>query len=90
LAATTQPVNSGQNTGLVVIIVGIFMVIVAFLAVTYLNSDTIRENQDTNSTRSREERADLTQITCAIWQSVGEPKSVDQAMADKILAVCGE
>jgi len=85
-----QPVNSSQNTGLVVIVVGIFMVIIAFLAVTYLNSDTIKENQTKNSQKGAVERADLTQITCALWNSVGDPKKVDPKIVVKVEAVCGK
>lgn len=85
-----QPTNPSQNTGLVVIVVGIFMVIMAFLAVTYLNSDTIRDNQNKNSEKSSVERADQTQIVCALWNSVGDPKKVDPAIVKKIEAVCGK
>lgn len=85
-----QPANSSQNTGLVVIVVGIFMVIIAFLAVTYLNSDTIKENQDRNSQKGAVERADLTQITCALWNSVGDPEKIEPEIVKKIEAVCGK
>lgn len=85
-----QPTNSSQNTGLVVIVVGIFMVIIAFLAVTYLNSDTIKDNQNRNSERGVTERADLTQITCALWNSVGDPEKVDPEIVTKVETVCGE
>ncbi len=85
-----QPTNSSQNTGLVVIVVGIFMVIIAFLAVTYLNSDTIKENQDKNSQIGQQDRADLTQITCALWTSVGDPKKVPADIVAKVEKVCGE
>lgn len=84
-----QPANSSQNTGLVVIVVGIFMVIIAFLAVTYLNSDTIKQNQDKDSQKSQVERANLTQVTCALWKSVGDPKSVDADLLKKVQALCG-
>jgi len=83
-----QPANSGQNTGLIVFVVGVFMVIIAFVAVTYLNSNTIKENQDSNSQKSTTERADLTQITCALWRSVGDPKKVDPDVLAKVRAVC--
>jgi flagellar basal body-associated protein FliL len=83
-----QPTNSSQNTGLVVIIVGIFMVIIAFLAVTYLNSDTIKSNQTKNSQVGQQDRADLTQITCALWTSIGDPKKVDPAVVAKVEKVC--
>lgn len=85
-----QPANSGQNTGLVVIVVGIFMVIIAFLAVTYLNSDTIKENQNRNSQKGATDREELTQITCALWRSVGDPKKVEPEVLDKVRAVCGQ
>lgn len=85
-----QPTNSSQNTGLVVVVVGIFMVIIAFLAVTYLNSDTIKENQSKNSEKGAADRADLTQITCALWDSVGDPKKVAPKIVIKIEAVCGD
>ncbi len=83
-----QPTNSSQNTGLVVIVVGIFMVIIAFLAVTYLNSDTIKQNQTKNSQVGQQDRADLTQITCALWNSVGDPKKVDPVTVAKVKKVC--
>jgi hypothetical protein len=83
-----QPTNSSQNTGLVVVVVGIFMVIIAFLAVTYLNSDTIKDNQSKNSEKGQVDRADLTQITCALWDSVGDPKTVDPKIVAKIETIC--
>ncbi len=85
-----QPTSTGQNTGLVVIVVGIFMVIIAFLAVTYLNSDTIRDNQKKNSEKSTVERANLTQITCALWQADQDHKDVDPALEKAVDAVCKE
>jgi hypothetical protein len=83
-----QPTSSGQNTGLVVIVVGIFMVIIAFLAVTYLNSDTIKTNQTKNSERNSTDRANLTQIMCALWESVGKPGDVDPTVVEKVKTVC--
>jgi hypothetical protein len=83
-----QPTNSAQNTGLVVIVVGIFMVIMAFLAVTYFNSDSIKTNQDKNSRRAVTERSELTDITCALWKSVGDSTTVDPEVLKKIEAVC--
>ncbi len=85
-----QPTNSGQNTGLVVIVVGIFMVIIAFLAVTYLNSDTIKENQNRNSQKSQTERADLTQIVCGLWQADRDHGQVDKDLEKSIDAVCAD
>ncbi len=84
-----QPANSGQNTGLIVFVVGVFMVIIAFVAVTYLNSDTIKENQDKNSQTSQTQRSDLTQITCAIWRSTGVPKNLDAETLKRVRDVCG-
>jgi hypothetical protein len=83
-----QPTNPAQNTGLVIIVVGIFMVIITFLAVTYLNSDAIKTKQDKNSQSASTQRSDLLQITCALWDSVGEPEEVDPAVAAKVRAVC--
>lgn len=83
-----QPTNSSQNTGLVVIVVGIFMIIVAFLAVTYLNSDSIKTNQDKNSQKAVNDRTDLTKITCALWDSVGDPKKVDPVVVKSVQTVC--
>lgn len=85
-----QPTNPSQNTGLVVIVVGIFMVIIAFLAVTYLNSDSIKDNQTKNSEKGSAERADQTQIVCALWNSVGDPKRIEPEILKKIEAVCGK
>jgi hypothetical protein len=87
---TTQPASTTQNTGLVVIVVGIFMVIIAFLAVTYLNSDAIRTNQDRNSQKGQQDRSDLTDITCVLWRSVGDPGKISQGDRDKVQAVCGK
>lgn len=83
-----QPTNSSQNTGLVIIVVGIFMIIVAFLAVTYLNSDSIKTNQDKNSQKAVTDRTDLTKITCALWDSVGNPQKVDPLVVKSVQAVC--
>jgi hypothetical protein len=83
-----QPTNTSQNTGLVVIVVGIFMVIIAFLAVTYLNSDTIKSNQSRASQKASTERSDLTTITCALWRSVGDPTKVDPSVVAKVKVVC--
>lgn len=84
-----QPTNHSQNTGLVVIVVGIFMVIIAFLAVTYLNSDTIRENQDKNAKKGQTERSSLIQTTCALWASVGDPSKVEPEVVANIKETCG-
>ena len=84
-----QPTNHSQNTGLVVIVVGIFMVIIAFLAVTYLNSDAIKSSQDKNSKVSRQDRDDLTDVVCALWHSVGDPSSVDPKTRQKVIKICG-
>lgn len=84
----TQSANTNQNTGLVVIVVGIFMVIIAFLAVTYLNSDSIKTNQDKNSQRAANDRSDLTDITCALWDSVGDRSKVAPTLVEKVEKVC--
>lgn len=86
----TQPTSTGQNTGLIVMCVGIFMVIIAFLTVTYMNSDTIRTNQDKNSHKSQVERANLTQITCALWQSEKDHSQVTPDLAKAVSTVCTE
>lgn len=83
-----QPTNSSQNTGLVVIVVGIFMVIIAFLVVTYLNSDAIKSSQSRNNQKAVSERSDLTDITCALWKSVGNPNKVDPAVVAKVRVAC--
>lgn len=85
-----QSTSTGQNTGLIVMCVGIFMVIIAFLAVTYLNSDTIRTNQEKNSQKSSTERANLTQITCALWQADRDHSKVSPDLAKAVSAVCTE
>lgn len=85
-----QPANSGQNTGLIVFVVGVFMVIIAFVAVTYLNSDTIKENQDKNSQNSQDQRTDQLQVSCALWQSTGDPKKLDPVLLSKIQSICGQ
>lgn len=85
-----QPTSPSQNAGLVVIVVGIFMVIIAFLAVTYLNSDSIKTNQDKNSHKANTEQDNLTQITCALWVSVGDPAKVDPAVVQKVRILCAK
>lgn len=84
----TQPTNAAQNTGLVVIVVGIFMVVIAFLAVTYLNSDAIKSNQNKNNQKATTDRSDLTTITCGLWKSVGDPSKVDPSVVAKVRTVC--
>jgi hypothetical protein len=83
-----QPINSSQNTGLVVIVVGIFMVIMAFLAVTYFNSDAIKTSQSKNDRKASTDRSDLTTITCALWDSMGDPDRVDQEIVQEVQAIC--
>lgn len=85
-----QPTSSSQNTGLVIIVVGIFMVIIAFLAVTYLNSDQIRDNQDKNSQRSQIERSDLTKLTCALWEDLAKDKASDPKTVEDLSAICAK
>lgn len=85
-----QPAPS-QNTGLIVLVVGIFMVIVAFVAVTYFNGskiDTIKNNQTRNSQVGAVERGNLTDITCALWRSVGNPARLDRALRVQVESVC--
>lgn len=83
-----QPTNSSQNTGLVIIVVGIFMIIMAFVAVTYLNSDSIKVDQEKNSQKADTDRSDLTKITCALWNSVGDPEKVDPVVEQTVRTVC--
>lgn len=82
-----QPTNHSQNIGLVVIVIGIFMVIVSFVAVTYLNGskiDTVKTNQKVGAA----ERGDLTDITCALWRSIGDPAKVEPTLRASVEAVC--
>lgn len=92
MPATPAPTTSHpQNTGLIVLIVGIFMVIVAFVAVTYFNGskiDTIKSTQDKNSQVGKTERGNLTDITCALWHSIGDPKRVDPALRAQVETLC--
>jgi hypothetical protein len=88
---SVQPTSPSQNTGLIVLVVGIFMVIVAFVAVTYFNGskiDTIKNNQSKNSQVSTVERGNLTDITCALWRSVGNPSLVDPTLRTQVEGVC--
>lgn len=90
-AVPAQPTSHNQNTGLIVLVVGIFMVIVAFVAVTYFNGskiDTIKTTQDKNSQVGRVERGNLTDITCALWRSIGDPARVDPTLRAQVEAVC--
>jgi hypothetical protein len=87
----TPPVSHSQNLGLVVLVVGIFMVIITFVSVTYLNGnkiDTIKNTQDKNSQVGKTERGNLTDITCALWRSIGDPGRVDAALRVQVEAVC--
>jgi hypothetical protein len=88
---STQPTTPSQNTGLIVLVVGIFMVIVAFVAVTYFNGskiDTIKTNQTKNNQVGKAERGDLTDITCALWRSIGDPSRVDPTLRSQVESVC--
>lgn len=85
------PVSHSQNLGLIVLVVGIFMVIITFVSVTYLNGnkiDTIKSTQDKNSQVGKAERGNLTDITCALWRSIGDPARVDAALRAQVEAVC--
>jgi len=89
----TQPTSPSQNTGLIVLIVGTFMVIIAFLVATYLNGsklDTIKSTQNKNSQVGKAERGNLTDITCALWRSIGDPSKVDPTLRAEVEAVCSE
>lgn len=91
MPTTTQPTSHSQNTGLIVLVVGIFMVIVAFVAVTYLNSskiDTVKSTQDKNASIGKAERSDITDITCALWRSIGDPSRVDPTLRAKVETIC--
>lgn len=86
-----QPASPSQNTGLIVLVVGIFMVILTFVAVTYFNSnkiDTVKSTQDKNSQVSKAERSDITDVTCALWRSIGQPDRVDAALRASVEAIC--
>lgn len=88
---STQPTNPSQNTGLIVLVVGIFMVVVAFIAVTYFNSgklDTIKKTQTQNSQVGKTERGNLTDITCALWRSIGDPSKVESTLRVSVESVC--
>lgn len=88
---STQPTNPSQNTGLIVLVVGIFMVVVAFIAVTYFNSgklDTIKKTQTQNSQVGKTERGNLTDITCALWRSIGDPSKVEPTLRASVESVC--
>jgi hypothetical protein len=87
----TQPTSPSQNTGLIVLVVGIFMVIIAFVAVTYFNGgklDTIKNTQTKNSQVGKVERSNLTDITCALWRSIGDPAKVDPTLRAEVESVC--
>lgn len=87
----TPPTSHNQNLGLVVLVVGIFMVIITFVSVTYLNGnkiDTIKSTQDKNSQVGKAERGNLTDITCALWRSIGDPGRVDGTLRAQVEAVC--
>lgn len=89
----SQPTSPSQNTGLIVLVVGIFMVILAFVAVTYFNGskiDTIRTNQNKNSQVGKVERGNLTDITCALWRSIGDPNRVGATLRAQVEAVCAD
>jgi len=91
MPAAPAPTNHNQNTGLIVLVVGIFMVIIAFVAVTYLNGskiDTIKTNQTKNSQVGTVERGNLTDITCALWRSIGDPSRIDPALRAQVESVC--
>lgn len=86
-----QPTSPSQNTGLIVLVVGIFMVVTAFVAATYLNGskiDTIKSNQNKNSQIGKVERGSLTDITCALWKTVGDPARIDPALRAQVESVC--
>jgi flagellar basal body-associated protein FliL len=86
------PARPSQNTGLIVLVVGIFMIIIAFGAVTYLNGNvnTVKQNQTKNSQVGQTERTALTAITCALWHSVGTPTRIDTTLRASVEAVCGK
>lgn len=89
--APIQPTSHNQNTGLIVLVVGIFMVTIAFVAVTYFNGskiDTIKNTQDKNSQVGKTERGNLTDITCALWRSIGDPSHVDPTLRAQVESVC--
>lgn len=91
MPAPAQPTSHSQNTGLIVLVVGIFMVIVAFVAVTYLNSnkiDNVRSTQDKNSQVGKAERGNLTDITCALWRSVGDSSRVTADLRAQVEKIC--
>jgi flagellar basal body-associated protein FliL len=89
--AAPQPTSHSQNLGLVVLVVGIFMVIITFVSVSYFNGnkiDTIKTTQDKNSQVGKAERGNLTDITCALWRSIGDPRRVDATLRAQVEAVC--
>lgn len=90
-APPAQPTSPSQNTGLIVLVVGIFMVIITFVAVTYFNSnkiDTVKSTQDKNSQVGKAERSNITDVTCALWRSVGDPSRIDAALRSSVQSIC--
>lgn len=82
---------ASQNTGLIILVVGIFMVVITLVAVTYFHSNVtdIKQNQNKNSQVGKTERADLTDITCALWESVGTPVRLTATLRASVESVCG-
>lgn len=88
-----QPTSPNQNTGLIVLVVGIFMVIVTFVAVTYFSSsklDSVKTTQDKNSQISQTERSNITSVTCALWRSIGDPSRVEPTLRASVESICSK
>lgn len=66
-----QPTRSQNNAVLVFVITAIFMVLIAFLAFSFVTStdsfNKIQQNQQTGQQSRNTQNQDLTKITCSLW-----------------------
>jgi predicted RND superfamily exporter protein len=70
----TQPIRSQGNVPLIFVITAIFMILLAFLALSYVtNADNftkIKQNQQTGQQSRTNQNQDLTSITCSMWRTM--------------------
>lgn len=69
-----QPIRPPSNTNLIFLITAIFMILLAFLALSYVtnadNFSKIKQNQQTGQQSRNNQNQDLTAITCSMWRTM--------------------
>lgn len=91
----TQPIRPQGNTALAFTITAIFMILLAFLAYSYVTNmssfSQIQQNQQTGQQSRTNQNQDLTSITCSLWHTMTTIPSVQPSPStvQQMTKLCG-